>query len=91
VALRWTSSAYADLQRVHEFLAPVNPSAAARSVRAVVARVSRIPSQPRLGERLSGFGQREVRRVVVKTFEVRYEIRGTDVYVLRIFQTREDR
>jgi len=91
VALRWTRSAYADLQRIHEFLAPVSPAAAARSVRAVVARVRRIPSQPRLGERLSGFGQREVRRVVVQTYEVRYEISGTDVHVLRIFHTREDR
>ena len=91
MSLRWTRSAYADLQRIHEFLAPVNPQAAARSVRTIVARVRRIPSQPRLGEKLPGFGGREVRRVLVQTYEVRYEITGTDVYVLRIFHTREDR
>jgi plasmid stabilization system protein ParE len=91
VALRWSRLAYADLRRIHEFLLPVNPVAAARSVRAIIGRVRRIPSQPRLGERLPGFGAREVRRVLVNQYEVRYAIVGTDIFVLRIFQTREDR
>jgi plasmid stabilization system protein ParE len=91
VALRWTIAAYADLRRIHDFLAPVNAGAAARSVRAVIGRVKRIPAQPRLGERLAGFGDREVRRVLVKHYEVRYEIRGSDICVLRVFHAREDR
>jgi plasmid stabilization system protein ParE len=91
VALRWTRSAFADLKRIHEFLEPVDPAAATRAVRSVMARVRRIPRQPRLGERLPGFGQREVRRVLVQTYEVRYEIAGADLTVLRIFHTREDR
>jgi hypothetical protein len=56
-----------------------------------MARVRRIPRQPRLGERLPGFGRREVRRVLVQTYEVRYEIAGADLTVLRVFHTREDR
>lgn len=91
MALRWTRSAYADLQRIHEFLEPVDRAAAVRAVRAVVARVRRIPRQPRLGERVPGFGEREVRRVLVQKYEVRYEIVGGDLYVLRIFHSREDR
>jgi len=91
MALRWARAAYADLRRIHEFLEPVNPVAAARSVRTVVAMVRRIPAQPRLGERVTGFGNREVRRVFVQSYEVRYEITGSDVHVLRIFHTREDR
>ena len=91
MALRWTRSAYADLRRIHAFLEPVDPSAAVSAVRTIVARVRRIPRQPRLGERVPGFGDREVRRVLVRKYEVRYEIAGTDLYVLRIFHTREDR
>ena len=91
MALRWARSAFADLRRTHDFLEPVNPVAAARSVRAVFSRVRRIPSQPRLGERLAGFGDREVRRVLVQGYEVRYEIRGSDIYVLRVFHAREQR
>jgi plasmid stabilization system protein ParE len=91
VALRWTRAAYADVRRIHDFLASVDPAAAVRAARAVVTRVRRIPAQPRLGERLRGFGDREVRRVLVGGYEVRYEIRAPDIYVLRIFHSREDR
>jgi len=91
MALRWTRSAYADLRRIHEFLEPVDPAAAARAVQAVVVRVRRIPRQPRLGERLPGFGDREVRRVLLRKYQIRYEVAGSDLYVLRIFHTREDR
>lgn len=91
MALRWTSAAYGDLKRIHEFLLPVNPTAAALSVRAVVARVRRIPAQPRLGDKVSGFEAREVRRVLVEKYEIRYELAGSNIYILRIFHTREDR
>jgi len=91
VALRWTESAYADLRRLYDFLEPVNPGAAARAARAIVSRIERIPAQPRLGEQLARFGLREVRRVLVARYEIRYEIKNSDVIVLRIFHTREDR
>jgi plasmid stabilization system protein ParE len=91
MALRWTSAAYGDLQRIHEFLAPVNPAAATRCVVAVFARVRRIPAQPRIGERLGGFAEREVRRVLVERYEIRYEITGSDIVILRVFHSREDR
>lgn len=91
MSLRWSRAAYEDLRRIHEFLEPVDPAAAIRAVQVVVARVRRIPRQPRLGERLPGFGQREVRRVLVRKYEIRYEVSGGDLYVLRIFHTREDR
>jgi len=91
VALRWTSAAFGDLQRIHEFLEPVNPVAATRNVGAVFARARRIPSQPRLGERLGGFAAREVRRVLFEGYEIRYEVAGSDIVILRIFHTREDR
>jgi len=91
VALRWTRAAYSDLRRIHQFLEPIDAPAALRSVRAVVGRVRRITAQPRLGEKLAGFGNREVRRVLVLKYEVRYEIAGSDIHILRIFHMREDR
>jgi len=91
VALRWTTSARADLARLHEFLEPVNPRAAALAVRQLVAGAKRIPARPRLGQRLRGFAGREVRRILIGDYEIRYELAGRDVFVLRIFHTREDR
>jgi plasmid stabilization system protein ParE len=91
VALRWTTSARQDLVRLHEFLVSANPRAAALAVRHIIAGAGRLPAHPRLGQRLQEFTGREVRRVLVGNYEVRYELAGRDVLVLRIFHTREDR
>jgi len=91
VALRWTSKAHSDLVRLHEFLQPVNPHAAAKAVRQLVAGAKRIPAHPRLGIRLPEFGPREVRRLLVGDYEIRYELTESEVLILRIFHTREDR
>jgi plasmid stabilization system protein ParE len=91
VALRWTQSAYSDLRRLYDFLEPVDPRAALRAVRVIIARVERITLQPRLGEQLQRFGAREVRRVLAANYEIRYELTDEEVVVLRIFHTREDR
>lgn len=91
MALRWTSKAQSDLVRLFEFLQPVNPSAAVRAVRQLVAGVKRLPAHPRLGLHLAQFDPREVRRVLIGDYEVRYEVADRDIFVLRIFHTREDR
>jgi len=91
VALRWTISARGDLARLHEFLDPVDARAAVLAVRQIVARVKRIPARPRLGQRLRTFAGREVRRILIGRYEIRYELTEHDVFVLRIFHTREDR
>jgi plasmid stabilization system protein ParE len=91
VALRWTSSARADLARLHEFLDAVEPRAAILAVRQIVAGARRTPARPRLGQRLRGFSGREVRRLLIGEYELRHEIAAPDIFVLRIFHTREDR
>jgi len=91
VALKWTSKAHSDLVRLYEFLDPVNPVAAARIVRHLVAGAKRISAHPRLGVKMTEFAPREVRKVLVADYEIRYELTDTDVFILRIFHTREDR
>lgn len=91
MALVWTSEAQSDLVRLYEFLQPVNPAAAVRVVRQLVAGVKRIPRHPRLGVHLPQFDPREVRRVLVGDYEIRYEVTDRNIFVLRIFHTREDR
>jgi plasmid stabilization system protein ParE len=91
MALKWTSKAYSDLVRLHEFLGSVDPRAALRVVRQLVAGVKRIPTHQRLGVRMPEFDPREVRKVLVGDYEIRYEVTEIDVFILRIFHTREDR
>ena len=91
MALRWTASARSDLVRLYEFLASVNPRAGALAVRHIVAGARRIPARPRLGQRLRQIAGREVRRLLIGDYEVRYELSGKDIFLLRIFHNREDR
>jgi plasmid stabilization system protein ParE len=89
--VKWTSKANSDLVRLHEFLAPVNPAAAARVVRGLVAAAARLPEHPRIGEKLEQYEPLEVRRLIAGDYELRYEIRDTTIYIVRLWHTRERR
>lgn len=89
--LKWTGKALSDLTRLYEFLAPVNQPAAARAVQALTAAPARLLEHPRIGERLEEFSPREIRRVLIGSYEMRYEIQASTIYVLRLWHTREDR
>jgi len=91
MALRWTSKAHSDLARIHAFLAPVSPAAAARVVKKILSAVKKLTRFPRLGVRLAEFDPREVRRLIVGDYELRYEVRDADLFVLRLWHVHEDR
>ncbi|MFC5474690.1 type II toxin-antitoxin system RelE/ParE family toxin [Paraherbaspirillum soli] len=89
--LKWTSKALSDLSRLYEFLASVNRNAAARTVQSLTAAPTILLTNPRVGESLEEFEPREVRRILVGHYEMRYEIQESVIYVLRLWHTREDR
>jgi len=89
--LKWTNKALSDLVRLHDFLAPANGPAAARAVQSLTAAPTRLLEYPRIGEKLEEFEPREVRRILVSSYEIRYEIQDTTISVLRLWHTREDR
>jgi len=89
--LKWAHKALEDLVRLHKFLAPVNPQAAARIVQALAMAPTRLVEQPRLGEKVPEFEPREVRRLLVGNYELRYEVQRDRIVVLRLWHTREQR
>jgi plasmid stabilization system protein ParE len=89
--LKWTSKALSDLVRLYDFLATANKQAAARAVQALTKTPTILIANPRVGEQLFEFEPREVRRLLVGNYEIRYEIQGSIIYVLRLWHTREDR
>jgi plasmid stabilization system protein ParE len=89
--LKWTSRALSDLACLYEFLAPVNRQAAIRTVRSLTAAPARLREHPRIGEKREEFEPREVRRILVGRYEMRYEIQGSIVTILRLWHSREDR
>lgn len=89
--LKWTGKALSDLKRLYEFLAPINRSAAVQVVQSLTKAPTSLLENPRIGEQLFQFEPREVRRIQVGHYEMRYEIKETAIYILRLWHTREDR
>ncbi len=89
--LEWTNKAQSDLVRLYEFLEPINSKAAASVVQSLTAAPLALLENPRIGESLEEFLPREVHRILVGHYEIRYEIQESIIYVLRLWHTREDR
>ena len=89
--LVWTDSALSDLVRLHAFLAAANLAAASRVVRNLQTAAQHLPQHPSIGTQLSRYLPRDVRRVIVGPYEMRYEISDNTLYLLRLWHTRERR
>ena len=89
--LKWTSKALSDIARLYEFLASVSQPAAARTVQQLTAAPITLLTNPRIGERLEEFEPRDVWRIQIGHYEMRYEIVDATIYLLRLWHTREDR
>lgn len=89
--LQWTTKALGDLARLYDFLAVVNPLAAAKVVQSLTSAPIKLLEYLRLGVKVAQFSDREVRRFLVEDYEIRYEIKDDTLYLLRIWHTREHR
>ena len=89
--LIWSRRASADLTRLHAFLVPKSRKAAADRIRALRLGVLKLIPYPQLGERVEGVETPETRHIFVMEYEVRCQVVGDEVTVLRVFHAREDR
>lgn len=60
-----------------------------------VQQLSRAPDRlrdyPRIGEKLDAHEPREVQRIIVGNYELRYEIAEATTFILRLWHCREER
>ncbi len=74
MVLTWTDASLHDLNRIREYLDPVSPQAAARVIRLLTAAPKRLIDFPRIGAQLKEFELRQIHRIFVDDYEIRYEI-----------------
>ncbi len=89
--LEWAPRAVSDLTRLHDYLAPVAPDAAQRTMERLGDAPRKLLDFPRIGQQLEGYLPREVRRIIVGNYELRYEILDDTIFVLRVWHCRENR
>lgn len=89
--LKWTSKTLSDLARLYDFLAATSKPAAVRAVQALTHVSNILLANPHVGQQLFQFEPREVRRIFIAEYEVRYQILDSIIYILRLWRTRENR
>jgi plasmid stabilization system protein ParE len=89
--IKWTNKALSDLARLYDFLSSVNKQAAASTVQSLTVTPHKLIEYPRLGEKIEEFSPREVRRIIVGHYELRYEIQTSTIFILRLWHTKESR
>jgi len=89
--IQWTEKASSDLVRLYDHLRPVAPDAAARVIQQLAHAPDRLLDYPRIGEKLEAYEPREVRRIIVGHYELRYEIAAGTIFILRLWHGRESR
>jgi plasmid stabilization system protein ParE len=89
--LVWTKPALKDAVRLYEFIASDSPVIAASVLERIRAGVARLSQFPQLGERVDRYEPREVRRMFIRPYEVRYEVAGDTVRIVRLWRARENR
>ena len=89
--LKWTSKGLSDLARLYDSLSIANKQAETKTVQTLVSAPTSLLKHPYMGEKLEGFKPRDVRRLFVGHYEIRYEIQQSIIYVLRLWHTREER
>jgi plasmid stabilization system protein ParE len=87
----WTDHALQDLERLHEFIANVNTVAAANVIQSLVVAPVNLLTHSRIGSALEKYEPREVRRLIIGSYEMHYEIQANSLFILRVWHTREHR
>jgi toxin ParE1/3/4 len=91
--VRWSDSAFSDLEGILDPIAAERPITAAEvsdRIRAAASRLETMPRQGRVVPELHGSGTKTVRELIVTPWRILYEIRGREVRVGAVLDGRRD-
>jgi plasmid stabilization system protein ParE len=89
--LHWTDNAFRDVDRLYDFLNRKSPAAAERVARLLLGAPNVLTTSPAIGARVENLERDNVRRLIVGAYEIRYQLVGETIHILRVFHTRENR
>ena len=89
--IKWTNKAVEDINLVFAELSAQDTDKALKVVKSLVEAPQQHKQQMRMGERSDHFGTKDVRRMLVGEYEMRYELRDKTPFILRVWHTKEAR
>lgn len=86
--LVYTNEAIEDLQRLREFIAIHNPSAAGRIAAELVGKIDLLPDFPKMGTPVE-MALDSVRDMVFGKYVIRYSVHASVIIILRVWHELE--
>jgi len=90
--ISYSPEAVADLVRLREFIEVNNPDAARRVATALKRGIGQLKTFPHMGVEVpQAPSPKMVRDLIIGKYTVRYLLRSSDIYILRVWHHRENR
>ena len=86
----WTSPALDDLNRIAEYIALSNITAAKNLTRKIFDKISRLESHPESGKRPLELSNLNYREVNVNPCRIFYKVDSDKVYILHVMRQEQD-
>ena len=86
----WSPSAVADLESIHEFISRDSPNYAAELVEDLLAGPYQLLNFPRIGRVVPGFGQEQLRELLIGSYRVVYELFSDRIEIVGVIHGRRD-
>ncbi|MGY6027171.1 type II toxin-antitoxin system RelE/ParE family toxin [Phytobacter sp. AG2a] len=87
----WTRKAKDDLERIYRFACQYNRLHANAVLDRLIEGVQKLAMHPALGVMQIRYEPREVRKILFDDYEVHYELKDGDIYIVDLWHTKEDR
>jgi toxin ParE1/3/4 len=84
--LVWTEPALQDLEAIADYIALDKPSAAARFIRRVFAKVELLRKFPQIGSVPAELADLPYRQLIISPCRIFYRIEGTRVYIVHVMR-----
>lgn len=87
----WTLQAQDDLERIYRFALQYSCQHADDVLDRLITGCAGLTEHPAIGVQQTRYAPREVRKVVFDDYEVHYELRKNDIYIVDLWHTKEER
>ncbi|AJJ27773.1 TPA: type II toxin-antitoxin system RelE/ParE family toxin [Yersinia enterocolitica] len=87
----WTLKAQDDLERIYCFALQYSRQHGDDVLDRLITGCAGLTAYPAIGVQQTRYEPREVRKVLFDDYEVHYELRDNDIYIVDLWHTKEER
>lgn len=87
----WTLNAQDDLERIYHFALQYSRQHADEVLNRLITGIAGLTAHPAIGMQQTRYAPRQVRKVLFDEYEIHYEIKDNDIFIVDLWHTKEER